>query len=117
MKRTIAAAILAVGALAGTVSPASASPARVTAVAPITCAQEDSCVLDYNGNPNGGGYWMARQSGGSTWVRLTLVPGWSTTGVAPITCAEEDSCVLDYTSGYWRARQSAGTVWVRLTLA
>ncbi len=41
-----------------------------TCVAPITCLQEDSCVLDYTS-----GYWRARQWNGSTWVRLTMVNG------------------------------------------
>lgn len=41
-----------------------------TCVAPITCLQEDSCVLDYYN-----GYWRARQANGSVWVRLTLVNG------------------------------------------
>lgn len=49
-----------------------------TCVAPITSAQEDSLVFDYVGASQCGcanGYWRARQSGGSIWVRLTLVGG------------------------------------------
>ena len=46
-----------------------------TRVAPITCATEDSCVLDYVGTPDHKGYWRARQANGSVWVRLTLVNG------------------------------------------
>lgn len=92
-------------------------------VAPITCAQEDSCVLDWYANGDGQGgndYWMARQSGGSTWVRLTLAAGMTTVGVGQITCWYEDSCMLDYTAGAWyAAQQSHGvrtSVWVRLTM-
>jgi len=46
-----------------------------TCVAPITCAVEDQCVLDYVGTPDHKGYWRARQANGSVWVRLTLVGG------------------------------------------
>jgi len=97
------------------------SPTRATntSVAPITCAQEDSCVRDYT-CATAGCYWMARQANGTTWVRLTLVPGWTTVGVAPITCQYEDSCMWDYTGGaWWAAQQSHGvrtSVWVRTTL-
>lgn len=117
LKRIIPAIAVALGLL-GVAVPAQA---RTTGVAPITCyPSEDSCVLDFVGN-GGNGYWMARQTNGSTWVRLTLVPGWSTSGIPPITCRDEDSCVLDYVGlsaggSYWRARQDAGTTWVRLTL-
>lgn len=129
MKRLFIAVLAAVAALTGLVvatTPANAATDRATStVAPITChPHEDSCVLAFVGN-NGNGYWMARQQDGTTWVRLTLVPGWST-NVAPITCAVEDQCVLDFvgvTEGgghaYWRARQASDTspyTWVRLTL-
>lgn len=48
-----------------------------TYAAPITCATEDSCHIDYYWPVNGGLglYWMARQADGTTWVRLTLIPG------------------------------------------
>jgi hypothetical protein len=46
-----------------------------TCVAPITCAVEDQCVLDFVGTPDHKGYWRARQANGSVWVRLTLVNG------------------------------------------
>jgi hypothetical protein len=67
-------AVTAVGVLALTL-PADAAPQKATTscgtcVAPITCAQEDSCVLDYTG-----GYWRARQANGTVWVRLTLLNG------------------------------------------
>ena len=70
---------IAVGLASGLAGPAEATaPASVTrtsyscgtCVAPITCLQEDSCVLDYTN-----GYWRARQWNGSTWVRLTMVNG------------------------------------------
>jgi hypothetical protein len=76
-----AASALAVGALAliGITAPADAAPQKAevtcsTCVAPITCAVEDQCVLDFVGN-NGAGYWRARQENGTVWVRLTLVNG------------------------------------------
>lgn len=45
-------------------------------IAPITCVEEDSCVVVYYDNYPylSQGYWMARQSSGTTWVRLTRVP-------------------------------------------
>ena len=67
------------GLVSGLAGPAEATaPTSVTrtsyscgtCVAPITCLQEDSCVLDYTN-----GYWRARQWNGSTWVRLTMVNG------------------------------------------
>ena len=67
---------LASGYMAGPVeaiAPASVTQATYscgTCVAPITCLQEDSCVLDYTN-----GYWRARQWNGSIWVRLTMVNG------------------------------------------
>jgi len=95
-----------------------ALPANATGVPPITCETSTACVLDYEG-PNSGhqGYWMARRSNGSTWVRLTMVAGWDNTNAAPITCATEDSCVISYYSRdfYWMARQAEGSTWVRLT--
>lgn len=73
----LAASALAVGAIAalGLTIPADAAPQKVTnscgtCVAPITCLQEDSCVLDYRN-----GAWFARQSGGTVWVRLTMING------------------------------------------
>jgi len=79
--KKLAAAALAVGAVAalGLTVPADAAPQKATTscgtcVAPITCAVEDQCVLDFVGN-GGDGYWRARQWNGSTWVRLTLVNG------------------------------------------
>lgn len=73
-------AALALGAIAalGLAAPADAAPQKAdtscsTCVAPITCQEEDSCVLDYvGGDP---GYWRARQENGTVWVRLTLVNG------------------------------------------
>ena len=70
---------VALGLISGLAGPAeAAAPASVTrtsyscgtCVAPITCPQEDSCVLDYTN-----GYWRARQWNGSVWVRLTMVNG------------------------------------------
>lgn len=47
-----------------------------TYVAPITCAQEDSCVQDVYYNAwRGVGYLMARQSNGTVWVRESMVGG------------------------------------------
>jgi uncharacterized membrane protein len=93
--------------------------AAVAGLAPITCATQTSCVLDFVGN-GGNGYWMARQANGTTWVRLTLVPGWNNTYVAPITCRYEDSCMLSYAYECWRAAQQSNgvrtSIWVRLTL-
>lgn len=81
MVKRIIPTLLAFGAIAGlaVAGPAAAKPAKVdstcgTCVAPITCIQEDSCVLDFVGN-NGHGYWRARQDSGTVWVRLTLVNG------------------------------------------
>lgn len=76
----LAASALAFGAIAvlGLTVPADAAPQKTsvscsTCVAPITCQEEDSCVLDYvGGNP---GYWRARQENGTVWVRLTMVNG------------------------------------------
>ena len=74
---------VALSLASGLAGPAEATaPASVTratyscgtCVAPITCLQEDSCVLDFVGN-YGKGYWRARQDTGSTWVRLTMVNG------------------------------------------
>jgi hypothetical protein len=95
-------------------SPATATQA--TAVPAITCPEEDSCVLAYHPN-EGNGYWMARQSTGTAWVRLTMVPGWNNSFVAPITCKWYSWCVTDYygPGHYWMARQSSGSTWVRLT--
>jgi hypothetical protein len=83
-KRITVTTLAALAAVLGasTLLPASAAPTSVTkvsttcgtCVAPITCLQEDSCVLDFVGN-NGAGYWRARQANGSVWVRLTLVNG------------------------------------------
>lgn len=119
MKKLLVALLAGAAFLAGLTAPATAAPARVDAVAPITCyPNEDSCVVAYVANA-GNGYYMARQQDGTTWVRLTLVPGWST-DVAPITCKYSTSCVLDYVGisqgSYWRAKQASGSVWVRLTL-
>jgi hypothetical protein len=92
-------------------------------VAPITCPDfESDCVVEYYANnQTGTGYWMARQVNGTTWVRLTMVPGWDNTGVGRITCGYYYSCILDYYKnypgeGYWMARQRYGTTWVRLTM-
>lgn len=122
MKKLFASILAIVAIGVGLASPAVAAPERASSVGAITCLTEDSCVLDFVGN-GGNGYWMARLESGTTWVRLTLVPGWSTTNIAPITCKYEDSCVLDWYSNhdgiqndYWMARQSSGTTWVRLTL-
>ena len=79
---TIAAGLIAAGATANLPSNAVQIPTSVTkatytcgtCVAPITCAVEDQCVLDFVGN-GGAGYWRARQANGSVWVRLTLVGG------------------------------------------
>jgi hypothetical protein len=79
--KKLTASALAVGALAalGLTVPADAAPQKAdtscgTCVAPITCYEEDSCVLDYVGGASGG-YWRARQENGTVWVRLTLVGG------------------------------------------
>ena len=48
--------------------------------APITCAVEDQCVIDYYW-PVGGGlgnYIMGRQWNGTKWVRMSLIPGTGT---------------------------------------
>lgn len=71
---TVASVGLALPAGAKQAAPAKVSSTCGTCVAPITCLQEDSCVLDFVGN-NGAGYWRARQANGSIWVRLTLVNG------------------------------------------
>lgn len=93
--------------------------AAVPGLASITCVEEDSCVLAFVSN-GGDGYWMARQSNGTTWVRLTLVPGWNNTYVAPITCKYQSSCMLDYAHSCWYAAQQSNgvrtSIWVRLTL-
>lgn len=120
MKKLIALAAVAAAALLGLTAPAEAAPQRVATVAPITCyPEEDSCVVEFNAN-GGNGYYMARQQNGTTWVRLTLVPGWDNSAVAPITCKYSNSCLLDYVGisqgSYWRAAQASGSVWVRLTL-
>ena len=85
--RTISALAVLTLAAGGTIAtlpsnavkvPASVTKVSVTCgtcVAPITCATEDSCVLDYVGTPDHKGYWRARQATGSVWVRLTLVGG------------------------------------------
>lgn len=70
----VAAVAVAVPADAKQAAPMKASSTCGTCVAPITCILEDSCVLDFVGN-GGHGYWRARQSNGSIWVRLTLVNG------------------------------------------
>lgn len=79
--KKLAATASALGAIAtlGLTIPADAAPQKTnyscgTCVAPITCLQEDSCVLDFVGN-NGKGYWRARQENGTVWVRLTMVNG------------------------------------------
>lgn len=120
MKKLLVALLAGAAFLVGLTAPATAAPATVAAVAPITCyPNEDSCVVAYVANA-GNGYYMARQQDGTTWVRLTLVPGWDNSSVAPITCRYSNSCVLDYVGisqgSYWRARQAVGSVWVRLTL-
>lgn len=115
-------AVAAIGVVGLTV-PANAAPQQVASVAPITCyPEEDSCEVVFTANA-GNGYLMARQNGGSTWVRLTLVPGWNNTSVAPITCKYSNSCALDYVGisqgSFWQARQAslpAPYTWVRLTL-
>lgn len=96
-------------------APAQAQVTYNPNVAQITCAQEDSCYVSFVDN-GGYGYWMARQSTGTTWVRLTLVFGWTYNEIAPITCQTKGQCVLNYYGGYWMARQWNGTTWVRLTL-
>ena len=92
-------------------------------VPPITCESSTACVLDFVGNGALQGYWMAKRTDGSKWIRLTKVAGWDNTYAAPITCPDEDSCVQvfywPYDGGvgpYWMARQDAGTTWVRETL-
>lgn len=77
-RKKIAASALVVAAftaLGAVTIPADAAPQRAsyscgTCVAPITCLQEDSCVLDYRN-----GAWYARQWNGSVWVRLTMING------------------------------------------
>jgi hypothetical protein len=118
VKRLFAGAVAAAAVLGALVAaPAEASTQRASAVPAITCAQEDSCVLAYHPN-EGNGYWMARQSSGTTWVRLTMVPGWDNSFVAPITCKWYSWCVTDYygPGHYWMAKQYGGATWVRLTL-
>lgn len=120
IKRMTIAIIVATVAMLGLATPAEAYNPNV---APITCATEDSCVRAWYANGNGQGgddYWMARQEGGSTWVRLTLAEGMTTVGVGQITCWYEDSCMWDYTNGAWyAAQQSHGvrtSVWIRTTM-
>lgn len=72
---TIAATTLPSNAVKVPTSVTKVSVTCGTCVAPITCATEDSCVLDYVGTPDHKGYWRARQANGSVWVRLTLVNG------------------------------------------
>lgn len=123
MKKFVALALTAAALVLGVTVPAEAAPQRVESVAPITCyPNEDSCVVVFVANA-GNGYYMARQESDVppyTWVRLTLVPGWST-AVAPITCRYSNSCNLDYVGisqgSFWRANQaSTAGPWVRLTL-
>lgn len=126
--RKIIAAVLSVVALAiggatlnapaALAAPQSPQVAQaVTAVPPITCEYEDSCVQGYFPN-EGNGYHMLRRADGTKWVRTTMVPGWDNSFVAPITCKWYSWCVYDYygPGHYWMARQApGGTTWVKLS--
>lgn len=118
MKKLLLGFVALASLVIGTAMPAQAYPY----VGAITCESSTACVVQYNVNSIGNGYYMARRSNGTTWVRLTMVSGWSNAYVAPITCAYSWSCVIDYydcniwvDGCYWMAK-NASEKWVRLTL-
>lgn len=121
MRKTVIAIVSAIVFAIGGSTTASAKVDYNPNVAPITCPDfADDCVLRYV-DRHGEGYWMARTARGTTWVRLTLVPGWTTTGVGRITCAYYASCVIGWTKsypgeGYYMARFPSSSTWVRLTM-
>lgn len=103
---------LGTGATALTVLPASAH-----SQAHITCETSSACVVTYYN-----GYYMTRRTNGTTWVRLTRIPGGDNSHVAPVDCPSGGStgpgtCTIAYSSAQaaYYGREFLGTSY-RLTL-